>query len=550
MKIQKGKLNLKLTQIFLIILLVNGINTSKCGADKLKLKPAIINSTNIYDKKATASGYQPIKIGADFTSFTKPNSMDTNIFNKVKNLILDTFEEFQKFLKTQHQDIDLSGHYKTIKERCEIDEIASDYKNFLKTNDIIVFPTFDNSLDEGVIAAAGHCLTSDTGRPVAGTLLINPKLSFDIVNTETYMKNLLLHEITHILIFSPYLFSSLGMLSSKNSVYYVTSPKALLKARQHFNCGTLNGIPLENQGGKGSVGSHWEARYMLGDYMISTVYYDNTISDITLALFEDSGFYQVNYYSGGLFKFGKNKGCGFINQKCIVNGKPISDEFCTQPDEPKCLQTRTYKGFCSVRDYSLYGYKIPTEYQYFSNPNYGGFIAANFCPIANADNSDTDFYPESCKIGTSTLHSDYGEKIGDNSFCFVSSLLPKSSTQKVTSQSICYEVQCNSEKENIIVKIGSTSVTCPTSGGTMTVDGFSGSITCPKYSEICDFKKNVVCNEMFDCLSKKVEVDPDSYEFDEDDENFSIIKTRYRSNSNNLKKRNLITLFLLLIYLF
>ena len=54
---------------------------------------------------------------------------------------------------------------------------------------------------------------------------------------------------------------------------------------------------------------------MLSDYIIYTDYLDLVISDITLALFEDSGFYKVNYYSGGLFKFGKNKGCSFFHNK-------------------------------------------------------------------------------------------------------------------------------------------------------------------------------------------------------------------------------------------
>ena len=50
---------------------------------------------------------------------------------------------------------------------------------------------------------------------------------------------------------------------------------------------------------------------MLGDYMIATIYNDFAMSDINLALFEDTGFYKVGYYSRGLFKFGKNKGCFF-----------------------------------------------------------------------------------------------------------------------------------------------------------------------------------------------------------------------------------------------
>ena len=96
---------------------------------------------------------------------------------------------------------------------------------------------------------------------------------------------------------------------------------------------------MENQGGKGSVGSHWEARYMLGDYMISTDYSEIVISDITLAYFEDTGFYKVNYYTGGLFRFGKNKGCSFLEEECVSNDGELTlfpNEFCTKPGAYFC----------------------------------------------------------------------------------------------------------------------------------------------------------------------------------------------------------------------
>ena len=145
--------------------------------------------------------------------------------------------------------------------------------------------------------------------------MINPNLEFGKYNTEVYIKQILFHEITHILIFHPVLFEELGLSKSSNSLSYITSPKVLDAAKKHFKSGSLSGVQLEDQGDTGSVEAHWEARYMLSDYIIYTDYLDLVISDITLALFEDSGFYKVNYYSGGLFKFGKNKGCSFFHNK-------------------------------------------------------------------------------------------------------------------------------------------------------------------------------------------------------------------------------------------
>lgn len=76
---------------------------------------------------------------------------------------------------------------------------------------------------------------------------------------------------------------------------------------------------MENQGGEDFIGSHWETRVMLGDYMISYDYDDVVISYIILALFEDSGWYEVNYYIEGLYRFGKGDGCNFLNSVCATN---------------------------------------------------------------------------------------------------------------------------------------------------------------------------------------------------------------------------------------
>ena len=281
--------------------------------------------------------------------------------------------------------------------------------------------------------------------------------------------------------------------------------------------------------------------------MISTDYSDTVLSDITLALFEDSGFYKVNYYSGGLFKFGKNKGCDFLNKKCIDNGKLLSEEFCNVPRDPICSSSKTIKGVCGIYDYS--GTEvIPSDYQYFDNPNYGGYYSANFCPVSTVQYSDTNYFPDSCKIGTSTLHSDFGEKMGDNSFCFVSSLLPTSTALNDTEpQTICYEVQCDSSKKQIIVSVGSQKVICPTLGGEIIPSGFKGSIICPKYYDICDFKDNVMCNDLYDCLTKKVESDPESYDFSPDDEDFiRITKNRMAGKFIQI---NYFIYLLLLIYM-
>jgi hypothetical protein len=108
----------------------------------------------------------------------------------------------------------------------------------------------------------------------------------------------------------------------------LSSPKVLSMAKRHFNCENIRGIELENQEydwltneirienrftKMDTYSNHWDARIMLTDYMTAIHYDESVISEITLTLFEDSGFYKVNYYTGGLFRYRKNQGCEFLN---------------------------------------------------------------------------------------------------------------------------------------------------------------------------------------------------------------------------------------------
>jgi hypothetical protein len=64
----------------------------------------------------------------------------------------------------------------------------------------------------------------------------------------------------------------------------------LEKAKIHFGCDSIRGVRLENQGDQGSIGSHWDARFMQGELMISEDYSEVVLSDMTLAFLEDLGY--------------------------------------------------------------------------------------------------------------------------------------------------------------------------------------------------------------------------------------------------------------------
>ena len=533
---------MKGAKIFILALILINIETilgGPCGADKLKISPKPLDlkvNKAIPITKTTADGYTPIKIGYDFTTLKRPSSMTTSTYSLVKSLLQQTRVEFSKFVQVQHTNFDLSGRADDIKELCELDTIGAGYADFLVTNDVIIFPQFDSDLGSNVLAAAAPCIVTNSNRPYGGVLYINTNLNFNKGNTNQYLKNILLHEITHILVFHPYFFTELKLNQTEGSNSYIISPKAVAKAREHFDCSSITRIPLENQGGTGSVGSHWESRYMLGDYMISTDYPDQAISDITLGLFEDSGFYKVNYYSGGLFKFGKGKGCEFFNKDCIENEKATFEEFCDTANAAMCSSSRTLKSSCYLTTYTS---SIPTAYQYFSDPRKGGFPAADYCPVPYQAHSSSTYFSNHCQIGSSSLSSEYNEKIGFDSFCFMSSILPSSSTTSTSQIPICYEVRCDADNNQFTVTIGSSEIACPTEGGTVNApSGFTGSIVCPKYSDIC-LSDGSVCNEMFSCFTNLATHDNYNYQVTygdyegealEDDDNISPVRTSFSYN--------------------
>ena len=490
---------------FLILLLINinFIKSFKCGADQIKLNPKPITLKSINKNqnlaKANAESTKPIAIGYDFSTLQRPSSMTTTTYNNIKSALIGVSEEFSKFLKITHKEIDLSNYKKEIVENCNLSFIGQDYSNFLIKNDLIVFPIFKD-LGDDIIASASPCVTeSSTYRPIAGVLNINPKLDFESINVEYYMKNIFLHEIIHILAFHPYFFTNLN-LGHYNYYYkyYLNSYNVLEQARKHYDCTSLERLYLENQEKNNSWSSHWESRYMLGDIMISTDFQEKVISDITLALFEDTGFYKVNYYTGGLFKFGKNKGCDFLSKRCIINEYSQFNEFCEKESEPKCSYSRSIKSSCYIHDYTN---ELSSEYQYFSNPKRGGFFAADYCPVPFESHPSNYYYPKHCLIGKSDDSNIYGEKLGNNSFCFISSLLPNNSESSVSTNAICYEVECDSINKKIIVKIGSNKIICPTEGGIIYPDGFKGSLECPHYYDICPKNGDPICNEMFSCFT-------------------------------------------------
>jgi hypothetical protein len=51
---------------------------------------------------------------------------------------------------------------------------------------------------------------------------------------------------------------------------WLVTPKIKEKVREHFGCRTMLGMPVENEGGSGSQGSHWERRLLGSEIMTAS----------------------------------------------------------------------------------------------------------------------------------------------------------------------------------------------------------------------------------------------------------------------------------------
>jgi hypothetical protein len=372
--------------------------------------------------------------------------------------------------------------------------------------DLFIYPIIDEELNNNIIAAAAHCVLSPNSyRPILGIMLLNNNLNSKR-DLEYYIQNSVFHEIFHILGFNTIFFE--GRKYVEDNIIYLNSPKLLEKAKLHYGCDNIRGLRLENQGEKGTLGSHWDARFMQGELMIGEDYSEVVLSDMTLAFLEDLGYYKVNYYTGGLFRFGKNQGCSFFEKKCVYGGGTLfSNEFCIEPNKPFCTGSHTSKGSCYMTEYN----SIPTYFQYFSNPRIGGKIMTDYCPISFYSKSDNYYqYPMNCVYGKKE-HND--EVIGSNSICFESSVNLNSYT------TACYKMQCDQTNKKILVYIGSKTVECDGEQKPISVTS-SDTLNCPDYNMVCT--SDIWCNNMFECIYKSSVTDENTF--------------LYKTNNSLLKK--------------
>ena len=261
------------------------------------------------------------------------------------------------------------------------------------------------------------------------------------------------------------------------------------------------------------------------------------ISEITLALLEDSGWYKVNYYTGGLMRFGKNKGCQFLEKYCLYNYMTdFVNEFFDigNTNAPSCStgrQSRTYSHLDIYDEVDKIYY-----YNFLDDKSSGSIYTADYC-FTHAQHPDESFsyFTGDCKLGNgyygnnvyyfnaetnkyenghsnNYLPKELGENYSDTSFCVMSSLVPSGKHKLFGSvfHPMCYQMHCSSSF--LTIQINDDYIVCPRTGGNVQIKGYDGKLHCPDYNLICT--GTVLCNDIYDCIEKKSLVKNDTYLYD------------------------------------
>ena len=214
------------------------------------------------------------------------------------------------------------------------------------------------------LAQGGFCaVDEESGRPLAGAINFCPgAIDLDTGRPDV---DVAVHEIVHALVFSSELYALYtdadGNVRGYENVVgtnattgesYLMTPLVVEAARQQAACESIAGALLENEGAQGTAGVHWESRHYRGETMVGTtpsVDVPTSLSNLTLALFEDSGWYLPHYCMADLLLWQYRAGCDAYYARCSDRPLPeaLESSFCSSVGTTACVYDYSSVGVCS-----------------------------------------------------------------------------------------------------------------------------------------------------------------------------------------------------------
>lgn len=359
----------------------------------------------------------------------------------------------------------------------------------VEDKDIILYVTSTKTSTCGAmtIAYAGWCeLDPYTKRPIAGAINFCPDMLSTDANSLGKLIDTTVHEVLHVLAFSDELYQHYldesGQTRGYNnvinqdvypSVTYksVKTPKVLETARNHFGCNSLNQVALEQEGGSSTAYSHWEESHYRGEIMVGVQGGRGSLSNLTLSLLEDSGWYTVDYSHSQFNQYGYQDGCEFVSSTC--NG------FTTKFPHYSCTSAEKDISQCTS-DYRAFGYCTESDL---------GNTCTSIKAYQNGHCTNSSFH--------SASRERFGETHGLGARCFeapADEIVVREGNIKYKSTisgSGCFQTSCD-DQGKLSVGIGGKFVECPAGQYVNYADidskYESGRIgPCPRSEDICAF---------------------------------------------------------------
>lgn len=276
------------------------------------------------------------------------------------------------------------------------------------------------------IAFAGSCpgpRSLASRRPLVGFLNVDPGR---IEVTDLSLESTLRHEITHALGFSAQM---IGEWRNKDTglahpvpvvrrtvnrraqydVNFLATPMVLEEVRRHFGCATLEGAEIENGGGSGTAGSHWEKTRFGLEYMVGSASGAGAVhSRLTLALLGDTGWYTPNMTSPYVAEnpWGRGVGCGFALDSCTSESwTRLSLPYHCTNDELACGISHVSVNVCQVKDDEKGA--VPVQFQYFADPSKLGSTdeLSDYCPIVSPARDCSNSISQQTLLAHSQTHT-------------------------------------------------------------------------------------------------------------------------------------------------
>ncbi|EGR27298.1 leishmanolysin family protein, putative [Ichthyophthirius multifiliis] len=364
----------------------------------------------------------------------------------------------------------------------------------IPNSDLHIYVSYANDNNDA-IASATCCEYSNgkTVRPIFGMVQFNlSNMKTDSGDAAIFENDLetTIHEILHILGFSVYAMQfwidpdtgkSYGtnfndkLLKTKNyrgiQTTILVSKNVVEVTRKYYNCPTVEGMQLENEGSLGTISSHWEKTVIFNEMMVGDDVSDSVLSIFTIALLKDTGFYtEVNENMADNIFWGKGKGCDFLENACQSTIE--YPEYPKQNDQFQC--TFEYEGMgvgnsvvfsdgCAL--IKLFLYTLCT------NPN-------------SITNKDIKQYEQSRLSNYST-----------QSKCFKSTAKKSNSVYNDT-QFRCHQFKCSSDASEISVVFPEIDLSVLCGKGEQNIQKdidpsgqkAQGKVTCPQdYERFCNY---------------------------------------------------------------